>query len=287
LSLELACAELVYREREGASIWLSAELATDSVIDAIANPDALLTSPGCEIVKDQPKIKVGCLPVRFGDRSLRLYIKRYNMVFLRHKVGSLFVRSGARRAMRGAAVVLEAGIETAKPVAAVERRRWGMLSASFYLTEEVPGGKTANAYWLENLRPLAGIAGVRRRRAFVRALAALFAHLHARDIYHNDLKDFNILVAPKSTVGESFYLLDLEGVRRFGQLSRRRRVKNLVQLNRTLGKLVSGAEAMRFLKCYLETQSEHPIQSKTWARSIVKQSRAVDRQKLAEPRIHA
>jgi tRNA A-37 threonylcarbamoyl transferase component Bud32 len=126
-----------------------------------------------------------------------------------------------------------------------------------------------------------------RRRAFVRGLAALFAHLHARNIYHNDLKDFNILVAPKIAGGESFYLLDLEGVRRFGQLSQRRRVKNLVQLNRTLGKLVTGAEAMRFLKCYLETQSERPIQCKTWARSIVRQSRKVDRQKLVVPRINA
>lgn len=253
----------------------------DAVIDKIANPDALLGQPGCEIVKDQPKTKVGCLQVTLGGRPLRLYIKRYNVAW-RHWLGSLLMASGAVKAMRGAGVLKAAGIGTARPVAAVERRHWGMLTGSFYLTEEVAGSRISNRYWSEELQPLTGVVGMARRRAFLRGLAELFAKLHAKNIYHNDLKDFNILVAPTNAAsGESFFLLDLEGVRRYGQISQRRRIKNLVQLNRTLGKLLSNTDRMRFLKCYLGARGLNSLESQALARPVIEQSRQLDRQKLA------
>ena len=189
--------------------------------------------------------------------------------------------SGAVKAMRGAGALKVAGIGTARPVAAVERRHWGMLTGSFYLTEEVAGSRISNRYWSEELQPLTGVMGISRRRAFLRGLAELFAQLHAKNIYHNDLKDFNILVAPHAASGESFFLLDLEGVRRYGQISRRRRVKNLVQLNRTLGKLLSNTDRMRFLKCYLEARGLNSLESQALARPVIEQSRQLDRQKLA------
>jgi hypothetical protein len=275
-----ALAELVFCKRGRSLIWIQPELGEDSVIDRIATPDELLGQPECAIIKDQPKIKVGCLQVALGDRQLRLYIKRYNVFSWRNRLGSLFSASGAVKSIRGAAILTAAGIGTARPVASVEQRRWGMLTSSFYLTEEVPGGKVSIQYWREELRPMAGAAGIVRRRAFVRDLAEVFATLHAKNIYHNDLKDFNILVVPKGdTSGDCFFLLDLEGVRCLRQLSHRRRIKNLVQLNRTLGKLLSRVEALRFLKSYLGTKWPNRVETKKWARSIVKQSRELDRQK--------
>lgn len=274
-------AQLVFCKRGQSSIWIQPELATDTVIDKIAHPDALLEQPECEIIKDQPKIKVGCLQVTLDDRPLRLYIKRYNVFSWRHKLGSLFITSGAVKSMRGASILIEAGIGTARPIAAVERRHWGMLTGSFYLTEEVTGSRISNRYWSEELQPLTGVMGISRRRAFLRGLAELFAKLHAKNIYHNDLKDFNILVAPNASSGESLFLLDLEGVRRYGQISQRRRIKNLVQLNRTLGKLLSNTEALRFLKVFLGPKFREQAEKKAWVTLIVKHSRDLDRQKLA------
>ena len=276
-----ALAQLVFCKRGQSSIWIQPELATDTVIDTIANPDALLGQPECEIIKDQPKIKVGCLQVTLDDRPLRLYIKRYNVFSWRHKLGSLFIASGAVKSMRGAGMLLASGVGTAKPVAAVEQRHGGILTASFYLTEEVAGGKISSQYWREDLQPLAGAAGIMRRRAFVSQLAKLFAKLHDQNVYHNDLKDFNILLASKSAMsGESFAFLDLEGVRQYYRLGRRRRIKNIVQLNRTLGQYVSRTDALRFLKIYLGAGFASSLDKRSWIAAVLQQTRELDRQKM-------
>src|SRR5262249_30982105 len=82
------------------------------------------------------------------------------------------------------------------------------------------------------------------RRAFARALGELFRGLHAAGLYHNDLKDVNVLIdgppaAPRCV------LLDLERVRALGRVGRRRRVKNLVQLARTPGPQASATDRAR------------------------------------------
>jgi len=153
-----------------------------------------------------------------------VYLKRYNAFSARYRIGSLVLSSGAVKSVRGAEILSRAGISTATPLASIERRSWGILNSSFFLSKEIIRGKTADAYWRENLTPIRGAEGFRHRRRFLKALASLFVGLHEHGIYHNDLKDANILVHDGSS-GEHFALLDLEGVRHCWYLSRRRRVK--------------------------------------------------------------
>lgn len=275
-------ADFILRRRGRASIWIDPTLAIDSVIDKIADPDRLLQQSDCEIIKDQLKIKVGCVPMRLKNRQLRVYVKRYNAFSWRYRMGSVFAQSGAFRALSGAQVLAEAGVATARPIAAVEERQWRLLTRSFYLTEEIQESKISIRFWVEELAAIPGATGMRRRRAFLMVLSQLFARLHRENIYHNDLKDFNILVAPRNAGDQlELFLLDLEGVRRCGALSRRRRIKNLVQINRTLGKCLSRTQRARFLKSYLENLGSAAGQRKTWARDIEQASRALDRQKLS------
>jgi serine/threonine protein kinase len=128
-----------------------------------------------------------------------------------------------------------------------------MVHRSFYLSHEIPGGVTVDAYWLSILKPLRHLEGCRRRRMFLCKLGELFRRLHGQGVYHNDLKDANILAAP---VGNNdsidLYLLDLEGVRQYRPLSESRRIKNLVQLNRTLGRHLTGSQRLIFLRAYLD-----------------------------------
>ncbi len=131
------------------------------------------------------------------------------------------------------------------------------------------------------LRDLKGAEGFRQRRIFLGALAALFRSLHEMGIYHNDLKDANIFVRRDENIQEgSFYLLDLEGIRRFRHLGERRRVKNLVQLNRTMGRMLSNTKKIYFLKTYLgEIFSDGTIK-REWIRRIIKVSEREDRRSL-------
>ena len=152
-----------------------------------------------------------------------------------------------------------------------------MLRASFFVSEEIAGGKTADAYWVATLRAFTGCEGFKRRRAFLGGLAAMFRLLHAGGVYHNDLKEANIMcVEGGNDDAPKFYLLDLEGVRRYSRLSERRRVKNLMQIYRTLGMHLSRSQRLFFLKCYLGDSFADRELKRGLTRVVLRRARRVD-----------
>ena len=204
----------------------------------------------------------------------RIFIKRYNAFSWRARLLSIFTRSGAFRSLQGAAILRKSGFATAKPIAAVESRRGGVVIKSFYLTEEIAGGKTADRYWREDLTKTQP-QRFRRRRQFISGLALTFQALHRQGVYHNDLKDANIIVVFERN-REVFYLLDLEGTRRFSDINLRRRIKNIVQLNQTLGRLLRRTEKMYFLKVYLDSSFASKPIKRRWVTAVLEQSRRRD-----------
>jgi len=271
----------IHLRNGSSSLWISRSLDAQSALRLFTDPDALFSRPQCKLIKDQRKIKVGRVPLEMGDGFGRVYLKRYNAFSWRYRFVSLLVSSAALRSWAGAGILMGADFRTGKPVAAVECRSWGMLTKSFYIAEEIPSGSTVNGHWREKLKDLKGAEGFRQRRIFLGALAALFRSLHAMGIYHNDLKDANIFVCRDENIQEgSFYLLDLEGIRRFRHLGERRRVKNLVQLNRTMGRTLSNTNKIYFLKIYLGRIFSDGTIKREWIRRIIKVSEREDRRSL-------
>ena len=80
-----------------------------------------------------------------------------------------------------------------------------------------------------------------------RALGSLLARLHRRGVYHADLKANNVLWRP----GAEPRLLDYGAVSFAARVPRRRRVKNLAQLNAALPDLVPAALREAALATYL------------------------------------
>jgi hypothetical protein len=216
----------------------------------MSHPDPFI-QPRCRVIKSERKIKVGFLPMRVGGGIKNVYMKQHNALTLGHRLATLFLPSAAMRSLSAALVLLHAGYHTAKPVAAVEYRRRGVLIKSLYFAEEVPGAITVDNFWREHLSTARGREGFRRRRRFLRGLAGLLGSLHSRRIYHNDLKASNILFYREpSSKEELFSLIDLQGLRRCLYVSQRRRIKNLAQLGRTLGPFLTRSEKLFFLGAY-------------------------------------
>ena len=247
--------------------WVRDGVRLVDVAPPDGDPDRLLAAPGCRLVKDQRKVTVGVIDAAgFGPT----YVKRYNVSSWRARLASLFVRSPARRALAGSRILEQAGFRAAVPLAAVEYRRWGLVEKSFFLTAEVAGAVPADQFWwaLRDETP-------RLRRAFIAAIARLFADLHRAGIYHGDLKDANVLVR-RDDQSVVCYLLDLENVRRRRTLPRRRRVKNLVQLHRTLGRLATARDNLFFLRAYLGEQGRSRSARRAWWRRVCAAARRKD-----------
>lgn len=227
----------------------------------------------CKIIKSEKKIRVVRMPLRIGQTIKSVYIKQHNALSCWHRLASLFCASPALRSLSGAAAVLQEGYATARPIAAVEHRRRGVLIRSFYLAEEIAGAKTIADYWREDLLSLKGIDGHLKRRAVLRTLACLFKSLHEKRIYHNDLKASNILARDRgSTTKEMYSLIDLQGLRKCFYLSKRRRIKNLAQINRTLGNHLTTTEKLSFIKAYIGDEISDRRYARHLIRSILKET---------------
>src|SRR5262249_59113040 len=137
--------------------------------------------------------------VKIREDAKTVYLKRYNAFSWRYRFGSIFQSSGAVRSLRGAVILSESGIPTVHPLAAVDSRSWGMLNGSFFLSEEVENGKTADAYWRGEMATMKGKEGIQRRKRFIGAAGGVFRFFHHRGIYHNNLKDAKIFVHPRSS----------------------------------------------------------------------------------------
>jgi len=277
-------AEFTREIRGNTSVWIERKLVGSTLVDRLADPDRLLSDRACEIIKDQKKITVGRVSLGGVFVPCTIYVKRYNVFSLRHRLVSPFIMSGALRALHGATVLRRCNIPSAVPLAAIERRYWGVLTKSFFISEEITGGKTVDAYWRDDLQFLPGAAGVRQRRDFLVRLGQLFQMLHGHEIYHNDLKDANILAAPRQQA-TAFFLLDLEGVRQYVRLSKKRRLKNLVQLHRTLGRYLRGPDKLVVLKHYLGNSFAERSIRRQWIKNILRQSDRLNRAKAASAQI--
>jgi len=269
--------EFVFQQRGDAAIWVDRACVDQSFIDRLTDADCLFAESNCQIIKDQRKIKVGRLILPIAGQPRTIFVKRYNAFSLRYKLASPFIQSGAFRSLRGAAILRAAQIPTAVPVAAVENRHGGALSKSFFLSEEIAGGETVDAYWRDRLLGVRGREGAVLRRSFLAELARLFKTLHTGRIYHNDLKDANILAtAGQSENGLRLFPLDVDGVVSLARMSARRKVKNLVQINRSMGRYLTRSEKVFFLKSYLGSAFAQRSFRRRLMESVLGESRRVD-----------
>lgn len=257
------------RARVAAGVELGRAIAADG------DPDHLLTRPDCRILKLQPKVTVGRIVTAAGA----LFVKRYTVFAWRVALGSLWRRSPAFAAWDAAEALETRGFATPERVAAVEFRWLGVLRRSFFVTREVAGAVTADARWLSILDDQDPRRRRTARRALARALGDLFRRLHAAGLYHNDLKDVNVLVAGPAGAPRCI-LLDLEHVRPVRRLGRRRRVKNLVQLARTLGRRATAADKARFLAAYL-AEGTSRVERREWARAVLRDAARKERGRAA------
>lgn len=162
--------EFVLERRGSLSLHVVRTLTKDLMRNLAPDPDHFFDLPGCEIIKDQKKIKVARVKIEIQGDVKTVYLKRYNAFSWRYRFGTLFQESGALKSLNGAAILSEFGIRTARPLAAVDSRSWGMLNRSFFLSEEIENGKAADAYWREELLTMKGKEGTRRRKRFLQGI---------------------------------------------------------------------------------------------------------------------
>ena len=161
--------------------------------------------------------------------------------------------SPARRSWQGANLLREHGFCVPRPLAVLERRQAGTVRESVYVSQGLLSQVGLDRYWQEHHTGWS----VAQQRRFLTALADFLHRFHAAGLYAGDMKDANLFVETDQDTDQGtdwrFYLVDLDRVRHFAGLNLQRRLKNLVQLERTLGHRLRLSQRLFFLYRYLGT----------------------------------
>lgn len=261
--------------------WIRKDIPGDLFADFIRDPEGFFQAPSCKPLKDGPRTKVvkQTLTGR-GGLTRDVVIKRFYYSSFWCRLGSYFFSSRATRSLKGALVLESAGVDTAAPLAAFEYQDWKNLGTSYCINEEVKNSQSLPAFW----KDISAISSKERvfqeRRGVLREVAFHFYRLHSREIYHQDLKGGNILIRKSDTGKWQCFFIDVDGVWKSRRLSQSKKVKNLAQLYRTLGKLLNITNKVFFLKCYAELFSLSRQERKKLAQRVLSLSRKEDLRSL-------
>lgn len=206
----------------------------------------LIHSPAFHTIKSEGRTVAGILTLPGGGA---VFIKKSTG---RSWIGSLmlpFERSPAIRALKGAAILDAAGIPHPQPLAASQCEGRGTARASYLIGEALLAGDTLSRFALGP----GAIKGrdARRRRRILDTVAREVRRMHDAGIYTRDLQETNVMVAEDGQGGFRVWFLDLEDFRRTRRLGWTRRMRNLVHLDRSIGRFLCRAARLAFLYAYL------------------------------------
>jgi tRNA A-37 threonylcarbamoyl transferase component Bud32 len=154
--------------------------------------------------------------------------------------------SRARRVLRGAAMLKAAGFARPEPLGVAEGRAFGAIRASYVISEA-----------LDDARIMSQVVLAGGRRFFLRrcqtlsAVAREIRRLHDAGLYTLDLQETNLMLAGGEGPEWKVRFVDLEDFRHARIVSERRRMLNLVHLDRTIGRFLPRTQRLRFLYTYL------------------------------------
>jgi tRNA A-37 threonylcarbamoyl transferase component Bud32 len=245
------------------------DLGRDALANLVADPDAPFRRPDAKLLKDSPSSTVVELDLAVNGVLRRVIYKRFRTRAWNNRWVSRLRPAPALRSWEYGHGLRERCLPTPRPLAVFHRRRWGLPSAGYLLTEKVPDAVDLRRY-LADL----DTRGAPSRRPLLHQtlehVARLVRELHRRQLSHRDLKAANLLISRDASAGESLWLIDLVGVQRYGKLPRLRRVQNLARLHASFYDTASltRTDKLRFLRTYLQWGLFGRTGWKRWWREI-------------------
>ena len=215
--------------------------------DPLLPPDQLLQyihraeqAPDTYILKEDRRTRV----MRARLMDMDVIIKQYRLTSPIERVKYLFRCSPARRFWAAARTMQAMNIPTPSPLGIVEEYHRGVPVRSCMISEYMCGSLTVRQ-WLESKSKHLSAAD---KAQFSRQLLELLQKIYACGLYHKDTKCENILVAhPEEHELRTLLWIDLECVQCKTKPSRHDIIRNLVQLNGSVCRVVSTDDRLTFL----------------------------------------
>jgi len=210
------------------------------------------------------------LTVRFDDVDKGVYFKQYLCRSVWDFIKDFVRASRAERAFQAAEMLGENGFD-APTIIAMGKFRYGLYhTTNFLVTLEIVDAKQIYQF-ISNLQKRSKLE-TRGRRELIRALGRTIGRMHAKGIFHGDLRLGNILARQEKNRWR-FFFLDNERTRKFYRLPARLRLKNLVQVNMFPPAAMSNTDRMRFFKEYWAQNEKAKTKKADLIKKVLKKTR--------------
>jgi len=203
---------------------------------------ATLTIPSSEFTR------VYKFAFTFDGVSRELYFKKYLHRSVSDIIKHLVRDSRAKRAFKALLMLAENGFDVPTIIAMGESRSSFFNTRNFLVTSQVEDAKDIYHFFAETPRNLTK-EQLRYKRELIRALGRTIGRMHAKAIFHGDLRLGNVLARQENNRWR-FFFLDNERTKRFRRLPFQLQLKNLVQVNMIPGHVITNTDRMRFFKEY-------------------------------------
>jgi len=219
--------------------------------------------------------------VSFNGVEREIYFKEYLWRSVWDFIKHLFRAGRARRAFEASGMLADNGFDVPTIIAMGELKSSFSLKRNFLATLEVENAKEIHQFIPDSLKNLSR-EQLRNKRELIRAFGQTIGRMHAKGIFHGDLRLGNVL-AKKQDDKWRFFFLDNERTKKFRRLPSRLRLKNLVQANmhRTAG--LTDSDRIRFLKEYrLENKISKKQAMILIKRILKKTSQRLNKKRMSE-----
>jgi tRNA A-37 threonylcarbamoyl transferase component Bud32 len=204
------------------------------------------------------------LTVRFDDMNKEVYFKQYLCRSVWDFIKN-FVRAGrAERTFKATEMLSENGFD-APAIIATGKFRHGLMPTSFLVTLEIEDAKQIHQIISDSKLVARG------KRQLIRAFGQTIGKMHAKGIFHGDLRLGNIL-ARQDKGRWRFFFLDNERTRKFHHLPGRLRLKNLVQVNMFQPAAISNTDRMRFFREYWAQNKESKVEKAALIKKVLEKT---------------
>ena len=185
----------------------------------------------------------------FNDKTVQnVVVKQYRVGCFGCLLKNIFLGSAGRKAWVAGNGLRVYGLNTPLPLALVEKKISGITKDSYLIMEEVKDSLEMDRNILKNF---SNRNDLKKKSDLIKAFAKILGEIHNRNIFHHDLKTCNIMVKEKDKSFD-FTFLDFDKVSFNEEISVRKRVKNLTQINLSTPRLFTLTDRLRFLKEYLD-----------------------------------
>jgi tRNA A-37 threonylcarbamoyl transferase component Bud32 len=271
--------------RNNCTIYVNKDLRNNT-FEQLLTADEKQLQERCELmtIPSSESARVYKFTTNSDGTDREVYLKQYLCISILDFIKHLFRDSRAKRAFKATLMLAENGFDVPTIIAMGECGPGLFHTKSFLATFGVEESKVIYQFIPENRGNLTE-EQLQSERELIRAFGRTIGRMHARGIFHGDLRLGNVL-AKRERNSWRFFFLDNERTKKFDRLPFGLRVRNLVQVNMGPRGLVSNTDRMRFFREYCAENKISKRQSKPLAEKVIeKTNRRLNKERLVRRKL--